>query len=103
LATHGYRVIAAGSGPAALRLPELSHETVQLLITDVVMPEMSGGQLAEEVRRRFPFCRVLFMSGYNEDTAIRHGQLGRNEAFLQKPFTPLILARKVREILDQSS
>ena len=102
LAMHGYRVIAAGSGPAALRLPELSHETVQLLITDVVMPEMSGGQLAEEVRRRFPLCRVLFISGYNEDTAIRHGQLGRNDAFLQKPFTPVILARKVREILDQS-
>ena len=102
LTIHGYRVIAAGSGPAALRLPELAQEVVQLLITDVVMPEMSGGQLAEDIRKRFPFCRVLFISGYNEDTAIRHGQLGRNDAFLQKPFSPLNLARKVREILDQS-
>jgi PAS domain S-box-containing protein len=102
LTMHGYRVIAAGSGPAALRLPELAQEAVQLLITDVVMPEMSGGQLAEDIRKRFPFCRVLFISGYNEDTAIRHGQLGRNDAFLQKPFSPLNLARKVREILDQS-
>ena len=102
LTMHGYRVIEAGSGPAALRLPELAQEAVQLLITDVVMPEMSGGQLAEGIRKRFPFCRVLFISGYNEDTAIRHGQLGRNDAFLQKPFSPLNLARKVREILDQS-
>jgi len=101
LTMHGYRVIAAASGSAALRLPELAQETVQLLITDVVMPEMSGGQLAQDIRKLFPFCRVLFISGYNEDTAIRHGQLGRNDAFLQKPFTPLNLARKVREVLDQ--
>jgi two-component system cell cycle sensor histidine kinase/response regulator CckA len=102
LTIQGYRVIAAGSGPAALALPELTHETVHLLVTDVVMPEMNGGQLAEDVRRRFPSCRVLFVSGYNEDTAIRHGQLRPNDAFLQKPFTPVILARKVRETLDQS-
>jgi CheY-like chemotaxis protein len=88
LTMHGYRVMAAASGPAALRLPELAQETVHLLVTDVVMPEMSGGQLADDIRRRFPSCRVLFMSGYNEDMAIRHGQLGRNDAFLQKPFTP---------------
>jgi len=74
---------------------------VHLLVTDVVMPGMSGGQLADDIRRRFPSCRVLFMSGYNEDMAIRHGQLARNDAFLQKPFTPRILARKVRDILDQ--
>jgi len=101
LTTHGYRVMAAASGPAALGLPELAQETVHLLVTDVVMPGMSGGQLADDIRRRFPSCRVLFMSGYNEDMAIRHGQLARNDAFLQKPFTPRILARKVRDILDQ--
>jgi two-component system, cell cycle sensor histidine kinase and response regulator CckA len=102
LTLRGYRVMAAGSGPAALRLLELVHDTVHLLVTDVVMPEMSGGQLAEAIRLRFPSCRIIFMSGYNEDMAVRHGQLGRNDAFLQKPFTPLSLARKVREILDQS-
>jgi PAS domain S-box-containing protein len=102
LTLRGYRVMAAGSGPAALRLLELVHDPVHLLVTDVVMPEMSGGQLAETIRSRFPSCRILFMSGYNEDMAVRHGQLGRNDAFLQKPFTPLSLARKVREILDQS-
>jgi len=102
LTLRGYRVMAAGSGPAALRLLELVHDPVHLLVTDVVMPEMSGGQLAESIRSRFPSCRILFMSGYNEDMAVRHLQLGRNDAFLQKPFTPLSLGRKVREILDQS-
>jgi len=82
-------------------LLELVPDPVQLLVTDVVMPEMSGGQLAELMRSRFPSCRILFMSGYNEDTAGRHGRLGRNDAFLQKPFTPLSLARKVRKTLDQ--
>jgi two-component system, cell cycle sensor histidine kinase and response regulator CckA len=72
-----------------------------LLVTDVVMPEMSGGTLADAICTRFPSCRVLFMSGYNEDLAVSHGKLGRNDAFLQKPFTPLTLARKVRDTLDQ--
>jgi two-component system, cell cycle sensor histidine kinase and response regulator CckA len=100
LRLRGYQVMAAGDGPAALRLLEGEHRTVDLLLTDVVMPEMSGGQLADAVRKRFPSCRVLFMSGYNEDMTVRRGQVARNAAFLQKPFTPLILARKVRETLD---
>jgi PAS domain S-box-containing protein len=102
LTMHGYRVLAAGSGPAALRLLDAGGDTIDLLVTDVVMPEMSGGQLAEAIRRRFPTCRVLYMSGYNEDMAVSHGQPGRSDAFLQKPFTPQILARKVRETLDHS-
>src|SRR5688572_3094395 len=102
LTLHGYRVMAAGNGQAALQLLQRVHDTVHLLVTDVVMPDMSGGQLAEAIRARYPSCRVLFMSGYNEDEALRHGQFGRNAAFLQKPFTPVILARKVRETLDQS-
>jgi CheY-like chemotaxis protein len=102
LTMNGYRVLAAGSGPAALRLLDAGGDTIDLLVTDVVMPEMSGGQLAEAIRNRFPTCRVLFMSGYNEEMAISHGQPGRNDAFLQKPFTPQVLARKVRDILDRS-
>ena len=101
LSLHGYRVIPADSGPAALGLLEGVHDTLDLLVTDVVMPEMSGGTLADAICTRFPSCRVLFMSGYNEDLAVSHGKLGRNDAFLQKPFTPLTLARKVRETLDQ--
>jgi CheY-like chemotaxis protein len=98
---HGYRVLAASSGAAALRMMESLHEAVDLLVTDVVMPEMSGGQLAQSMRARYPECRVLFMSGYNEDIAIRLGQHGRHDGFLQKPFTPLLLAKRVRELLDQ--
>jgi PAS domain S-box-containing protein len=102
LTKHGYRVLAAGSGPAALRLLDAGGDTIDLLVTDVVMPEMSGGQLAEAIRKRFPACRVLFMSGYNEEMAVSHGEPGRKEAFLQKPFTPQVLARKVRDTLDHS-
>jgi PAS domain S-box-containing protein len=100
LTLRGYRVLAAASGPAALRQLELERDQVDLLVTDVVMPEMSGGQLAEAIRKRFPLCRVLFMSGYNEDMAVRHGRFA-HDAFLQKPFTPVTLARKVRETLDE--
>ncbi len=102
LTMRGYSVLPASSGPEALAVMESASEAVDLLVTDVVMPEMSGVQLAQSLRKRYPACRVLFMSGYNEDVAIRHGQLGQQDAFLQKPFTPLVLARRVREILDQS-
>jgi two-component system cell cycle sensor histidine kinase/response regulator CckA len=102
LTMHGYRVLAAGNGPAALRLLDAGGDTIDLLVTDVVMPEMSGGQLAEALRTRFPTCRVLFMSGYNEEMAVSHSGPGRNDAFLQKPFTPQVLARKVRDTLDHS-
>jgi two-component system cell cycle sensor histidine kinase/response regulator CckA len=102
LTKHGYRVLAAGNGAAALRLLDAGGDTIDLLVTDVVMPEMSGGQLAEAIRQRFPTCRVLFMSGYNEEMAASHGQPGRKDAFLQKPFTPQVLARKVRDTLDHS-
>ena len=101
LSMQGYRVLAASNGPAALRMMASTRHTVDLLVTDVVMPEMSGGQLAQVIRTRYPSCRVLFMSGYNEDVAVRQGHYGQTDGFLQKPFTPLLLARKVREILDQ--
>ena len=100
LTMQGYRVITADSGSEALRLFESATESVDLLVTDVVMPEMSGVQLAQALRERCPTCRVLFVSGYNEDIALRH--LGSHDAFLQKPFTPRVLAQKVREILDRS-
>jgi CheY-like chemotaxis protein len=73
---------------------------VSLLVTDVVMPGMGGRQLADQLRQRHPGMRVLYMSGYTDDAVVRHGLETSTDAFIQKPFTPQGLARKVREVLD---
>ncbi|OWK38641.1 diguanylate cyclase/phosphodiesterase (GGDEF & EAL domains) with PAS/PAC sensor(s) [Fimbriiglobus ruber] len=100
LESQGYTVLLASRGPQAVRTVETHPGPIHLLATDVVMPEMSGRELSEIVRARCPALRVLFLSGYTDDTIIRHGIVGSRDAFLQKPFTPLGLARKVRSVLD---
>jgi two-component system cell cycle sensor histidine kinase/response regulator CckA len=99
LIVHGYRVLEAHHGAEALW--QLKDDAVvDLLITDVVMPQMGGGELAQRMREARPELRVLFMSGYPDDAVVRQGVIEDGAPFIQKPFTLEALARKVREVLD---
>jgi two-component system cell cycle sensor histidine kinase/response regulator CckA len=100
LESAGYRVIEARNGPEALEVVRRHAGAIHLVVTDVVMPEMSGRELAERIVKDHPGVRILYMSGYMDDAVMRHGIVESGVAFLQKPFTPLALARKVREVLD---
>lgn len=96
----GFTILEAQSGEEALRLCEAQEEPIHLLITDVVMPHMSGRVLAERVRSLYPDMRVLFMSGYPDDEIPSIGAPDWEATFIQKPFSPDRLARRVREMLD---
>jgi len=100
LESEGYTILCASDGADALRLVERHGGEIHLLVTDVVMPGMSGRELAEQMAARRAGIRILYMSGYPGDAAVQHGALARGSAFLQKPFSPDGLARKVRETLD---
>ena len=99
----GYAVIDAENGEEALRLLAEYGAPVHLLLSDVVMPGMSGRVLAEQVVQIRPRIKVLYMSGYTSDTVVRHGVLEEETPFLQKPFTKMALLGKVREVLDKEA
>ncbi len=96
----GYRVFEANDGRHALEVIESLTEKPNIVISDEVMPRMRGHELAANIKVLHPDCKVLLMSGYTEDSVLRRGILDADLAFLQKPFTPAALARKVREVLD---
>jgi len=100
LERQGYTVIDAPDGEAALRVAERHRGEIHLLLTDVVMPKLSGRELAERLAAVRPGLRVLFTSGYSDEAVVRHGEIRPGAGYLQKPFTPDSLARKVREVLD---
>ena len=100
LTKKGYRVLEAENGAEALRICEESLPSIDLVVTDLVMPEMGGRELAAELQARHAAVRILFMSGYTEDAALRSNVLQSGQAFLSKPFTADEFARKVREVLD---
>lgn len=101
LGGHGYRVMEASDGESALSVAEAFRGEIDLLVTDVVMPGMSGRQLAERLVAARPAVRVLYVSGYTDDAVVRHGILQAETPFLQKPFTPAALIQKVAEVLAQ--
>jgi CheY-like chemotaxis protein len=100
LESSGYMVLEASGGPDALAIAQSHAGAIDLLVTDVVMPRMSGRQLANALGQLRPATRVLFMSGYTDEAILRHGVTEASPGFLQKPFSPIGLARKVREVLD---
>jgi CheY-like chemotaxis protein len=96
----GYQVVQAGNGEEALGLLAHHPGPIHLLLTDVVMPGISGREMAERVAEVHPEVKTLFMSGYTDDAILLHGVSTDQMAFLGNPFTPRLLAQRVREVLD---
>jgi PAS domain S-box-containing protein len=99
LERYGYKVMTAGTPNEAIELARVSGDRIDLLISDVVLPQMSGRALADQILPLKPDTRLLFMSGYTDDAIVHHGVLDEGTPFIQKPFTPQALARKVRQVL----
>ena len=100
LQTAGYAIPEAAGAGEALRIAARHPNTIHLVLSDVVMPEMSGPVLVDRLTAQRPDTRVLFMSGYTDDALAMHRLTEKGVAFLAKPFTPAVLTRRVREVLD---
>ena len=100
LTAAGYSVLEARDGPAALQIARQTDGAIDLLVTDVVMPRLSGRELAETLAQAHPETKVLYMSGYTDDALLRHGVSESTMAFLPKPFRPEDLLRAVRAVIE---
>ncbi len=103
LELQGYNVAAASHPVQAISVAHSLDRPIDLLLTDVVMPELSGPELAERLRCQFPAMAVLYMSGYADDELLAHGVVSGEKAFLAKPFSSAALGRKVRQVLRANS
>jgi DNA-binding NtrC family response regulator len=103
LRRHDYFVLEALHGSDALLVCEQHQGPVQLMVTDVVMPGMSGRELAERLSSLHPEMKVLYMSGYTDNAIVHHGVLDEGPNYIQKPFSMEMLAKKVREVLDKDN
>jgi CheY-like chemotaxis protein len=99
----GYTLLEAADGSEAVQVGMQHQGQIDLLLTDVVMPQLSGREVAERLRAVHPEMRVLYVSGYTGSAVVRHGILEETVHFLQKPFSPAALAQKVREVLDEGA
>jgi two-component system cell cycle sensor histidine kinase/response regulator CckA len=99
----GYVVLSASGGEEAINFATTHTDRIDLLITDVVMPKMSGKEVAEQLKKIHPETKVLFMSGYTDEAIVHHGIVDSNIAFIQKPFSEHALAHKIREVLDSEN
>jgi two-component system, cell cycle sensor histidine kinase and response regulator CckA len=100
LQSKGYNLLRAQNGDEALEVGRQFQGKIDLVLTDIVMPGMSGGELVQQLQRVKPEIRILYMSGYTKYTVVSPGSLQSVDAFIWKPFTPAELLQKVREVLD---
>ena len=100
LESSGYKVLVMEDGESALATCANYDGLIDMLLTDVIMPQLSGPLVAEKVTSLRPGIKVLYMSGYTDDAILHHGVLGQEIPFIQKPFSPISLRKKVREVLD---
>jgi two-component system cell cycle sensor histidine kinase/response regulator CckA len=101
LSSFGYAVITASGAQKAISLCNKYKNKINCILTDVIMPKMDGRQFIDSIKPLYPKTKVLFMSGYTDDEVLRHGIYDMETDFIQKPFTPVDLVRKIREILDR--
>ena len=99
---YGYNILEASNGDEAITVCNQYQGEIDLLLTDVIMPRLNGRELSNRLLETRPQLQVLFMSGYTDDAIVHQGVLDESANFIQKPFAPDSLAKKVREVLDQS-